>query len=50
VLKAYLSRRALSKSAAAAARDYFGVESHPSLETLERLAARYPVFRVEPID
>jgi hypothetical protein len=46
ILYAYLCKRALSKSPATAARDYFGVEAHPSLETLERIADRYPVFKL----
>lgn len=46
ILKAYLDNRALSKSASGAARDYFGVAPHPDLEELERIADRYPVFRV----
>ncbi len=46
ILKAYLSKRALSKSPATAARQYFGLEPDPSIEELERVAARYPVFRV----
>ena len=48
VLDAYLSKRALSKSPAAEARDYFGVDPHPSREVLERIAAYYPVFKVLP--
>ena len=48
VLGAYLEKRALSKSPSREARDYFGVEPHPPLEELERLADRYPVFRVAP--
>lgn len=48
VLSAYLERRALSKSPSGAARDYFGVQPHPPLEALERLADRYPVFKVTP--
>jgi len=46
VLQAYLSRRALSRSPAAAARDYFGVDPHPSHEVLREIADYYPVFRV----
>jgi len=38
VLEAYLSRRALSKSPAAAARHYFGVDQHPSHEVLREIA------------
>ena len=46
VLDAYLSKRALSKSPAAEARDYFGVDPHPSRQVLEGIAAYYPVFKV----
>lgn len=46
VLEAYLRKRALSKSPAAAARDYFGVDSHPSRQALESIADYYPVFKV----
>jgi deazaflavin-dependent oxidoreductase (nitroreductase family) len=46
VLEGYLSRRALSKSPAAAARDYFGVDPHPSPEVLGEIADYYPVFKV----
>lgn len=48
VLSAYLGKRALSKSPSGAARDYFGVEPNPPLDELERIAERYPVFRVVP--
>ena len=46
ILQAYLSKRALSKSAAAAARDYFGLEAHPSLEALAKVASHYGSFKV----
>ena len=46
VLAAYLSKRALSKSAAEAARSYIGVTGHPSVETLNQIAAYYPVFKL----
>ena len=49
VLSAYLERRALSKSPSQAARDYFGVKAYPPLEDLERIAERYPVFKVTPL-
>lgn len=48
VLGAYLEKRALSKSPSRSARDYFGVEPHPPIEDLERIAERYPVFKVTP--
>jgi deazaflavin-dependent oxidoreductase (nitroreductase family) len=46
VLDAYLSKRALSRSPAAAARNYFGVAPHPSRQALRGIADYYPVFRV----
>jgi deazaflavin-dependent oxidoreductase (nitroreductase family) len=46
VLEAYLNKRALSKSPAAEARDYFGVDPHPSRQMLESIADYYPVFKV----
>ena len=46
VLAAYLSKRALSKSPVDAARDYFGVDAHPSLDALRGIADHYPVFNV----
>ena len=46
VLSAFLEKRALSKSPSSAARDYFGVQPHPPLEELERIAERYPVFKI----
>lgn len=49
VLAAYLTRRSLSKSSSAAARDYFGVNTHPSVEALQRIANYFPVFRVTPM-
>ncbi len=42
ILEAYLSKRALSKSPTSAARDYFGVDAHPSFETLKGIAGHYP--------
>ena len=48
VLSAYLEKRALTKSPAAEARDYFGLEPHPPLHELERIAERYPVFKIVP--
>jgi deazaflavin-dependent oxidoreductase (nitroreductase family) len=46
VLDPYLSKRALSKSPATAARNYFGVGSHPSRQVLRGIAVYYPVFKV----
>lgn len=50
VLKAYLSKRALTKTPAMAVRQYFGLEPNPPLEELEQAAARYPVFRIVAMD
>lgn len=50
VLGAYLEKRAFSKSPSSEARDYFGLEPHPPLEELERIAERYPVFKIVPAD
>jgi hypothetical protein len=47
VLKAYLSKRAYSKSPEFEAREFFGVSSDPSLEDLAEIAGRCPVFRIE---
>ncbi|MBO0683744.1 MAG: nitroreductase family deazaflavin-dependent oxidoreductase [Candidatus Dormibacteraeota bacterium] len=46
VLRAYLAKRALTKSPAAAARDYFGVGRQPLSPDLQRIAGHYPVFRI----
>jgi hypothetical protein len=46
VLRAYLGKRALSKTPAMAARQYFGLEPNPMIEVLQRVASRYPVFRI----
>jgi hypothetical protein len=47
VLKAYLSKRAYSKSPEFEAREFFGVSPDASLDDLSEIAARYPVFRIE---
>jgi len=46
VLRAYLSKRAYSKSPEYEAREFFGVSPDASLEELAAIAERYPVFRV----
>jgi hypothetical protein len=46
ILKAYLSKRAYSKSPEYEAREFFGVSPDASLEELGQLADRYPVFRI----
>lgn len=48
ILAAYLRKRALTKSPARSAREYFGLPPFPSVERLAPLADRYPVFRVDP--
>jgi hypothetical protein len=47
VLKAYLSKRAHSKSSEFEAREFFGVSPNASLDDLAEIAERYPVFRIE---
>ena len=47
VLKAYLGKRAYSKSPEFEAREFFGVSSNASLDDLAEIADRYPVFRIE---
>ena len=47
VLKAYLSKRAYSKSPEFEAREFFGVTANASLDDLAEIAGRYPVFRIE---
>jgi hypothetical protein len=47
VLKAYLSKRAYSKSPEFEAREFFGVSPNASLDDLAEIADRYPVFRIE---
>ncbi len=49
ILKAYISKRALSKSPERSARQYFGVAKDASIEELEPLAPGYPVFRIEKV-
>jgi deazaflavin-dependent oxidoreductase (nitroreductase family) len=46
VLRAYLSKRAYSKSPEFEARGFFGVSPDASLDELAAIAERYPVFRV----
>jgi len=47
VLKAYLSKRAYSKSPDFESREFFGVSPDASLDDLAEIAERYPVFRIE---
>jgi hypothetical protein len=46
ILLAYVHRRAFTRSPARAARLYFGLEA-PTLEDMERVAAKFPVFAIE---
>lgn len=46
ILMAYVQRRAFTRSPKRAARLYFGLGA-PTLEDLQRLAARFPVFAIE---
>ncbi|HEX6290150.1 MAG TPA: hypothetical protein VFZ66_13230 [Herpetosiphonaceae bacterium] len=46
MLQAYLGKRALTKSPERVARTYFGLGPHPSIEALETIADRYPVFKL----
>jgi len=46
ILKAYLSKRAYSKSREYETREFFGVSPDATLEELGELAGRYPVFRI----
>jgi len=46
VLRAYLSKRAYSKSPEFEAREFFGVSPDASLDELAAIAERYPVFHV----
>jgi hypothetical protein len=50
VLKAYLSKRAYSKSPEFEAREFFGVPPNATLDQLAQIADRYPVFRIHPDD
>jgi deazaflavin-dependent oxidoreductase (nitroreductase family) len=46
IIKAYLSKRAYSKSPAYEAREFFGVSPDATLEELSEIADRYPVFQI----
>jgi deazaflavin-dependent oxidoreductase (nitroreductase family) len=46
ILKAYLSKRAYSKSPEYEAREFFGVSPGATLRELGEVADRYPVFRI----
>ena len=47
ILLVYVQRRAFTRSPRRAARLYFGLEA-PTLEDMERVAASFPVFVIEP--
>jgi hypothetical protein len=47
ILLAYVQRRAFTRSPMRAARLYFGTET-PTLEHMQGIAARFPVFVIEP--
>ena len=46
IIKAYLSKRAYSKSPEYEAREFFGVSPDATLEQLSEIADRYPVFQI----
>lgn len=48
VLLAYVSQRAFTHSGAQSARHFFGLTASPTLEDMQRLAERYPVFQILP--
>ena len=43
----YVGQRAFSHSGTESARIFFGLEPNPTLEQMEAIAERYPVFRIE---
>ncbi|MDH3211903.1 MAG: hypothetical protein OEM05_05410, partial [Myxococcales bacterium] len=49
ILLAYVRERAFTRSARRAARLYFGLEA-PTLEDMQGLSARFPVFAIEARD
>lgn len=48
ILLAYVSQRAFTHSGAQSARHFFGLVTPPTLEDMQRLADRYPVFQILP--
>jgi deazaflavin-dependent oxidoreductase (nitroreductase family) len=46
IIRAYLSKRAYSKSPEFEAREFFGVSPGATLDELAEIAPRYPVFRI----
>jgi hypothetical protein len=49
VLLAYVQKRAFTHSGAESARLFFGVEPEPTLEQMQAIADRYPVFRIKAV-
>lgn len=49
ILLAYVQTRTFSHSGPQSARLFFGLGPHPTLEEMQALADRYPVFRIQPI-
>lgn len=46
IIRAYLNKRAYSKSPEFEAREFFGVSPTATLEELAEIAPHYPVFRI----
>jgi hypothetical protein len=46
IIRAYLDKRAYSKSPEFEAREFFGVSRNATLDELAEIAPRYPVFRI----
>jgi deazaflavin-dependent oxidoreductase (nitroreductase family) len=49
ILLAYVSQRAFTHSGAQSARHFFGLATPPTLEDMQHLANRYPVFQILPL-
>lgn len=50
ILLAYVSQRAFTHSGRQSARHFFGLETSPTIEDMQNLADRYPVFQILPDD
>lgn len=50
ILLAYVSQRAFTHSGRQSARHFFGLETPPTIEDMQGLADRYPVFQLLPDD
>ena len=46
ILLAYVSQRAFTHSGRQSAQHFFGLETHPTLDDMQGLADRYPVFEI----